>query len=83
MSEWASKKLDYMKFKYSKKYQKWIEEKHGDDRTLFCNIYNQIQDAINAVGSVNNNYVHVAMNKMIGADFETLDAIAEAFKDYK
>ena len=74
---WKEAKIDYLEFFFKKDAERW--EPMSDDRRLFHNMYNQIMEAINSLPNKPNNYVCVALNRLIGEDIKTMKEIQERF----
>lgn len=72
------KKIDYFKLFYEDTYKGW-HEKHVDDRQLFCNMYEQILEALESVKEIDNAYIKVAINHKLKKDSEILDNIMSRF----
>ena len=81
MTKWAREKLSYHNWAYGEFYRYSIEMNQSDDRRLYINIYNNIEEAINEVSTVQNTLVRVALNKEIKESYETLKAIQKTFWD--
>ena len=50
-----------------------------DDRGVFCNIYRMMQEAMEAMKSVENNSICVAFNRYYDGEHETLERIYQVF----
>ena len=81
MTNWAKEKLKYLQWAYGEFYEYAVEMNQDDDRWLFINIFENIKEAIEAVGEVDNNLVRVALNKEIRENQEVLSKIQNAFND--
>ena len=70
-------KRQYMDCKF-KKYRKMWEDKR-DDRMLFCNIFDKLREAVDAMESVHNNTIWVAFNRLYHEDMDRMDDIVYRF----
>ena len=62
---------------YKKKAEEWKNE--TDDRRLFSNLYYMIDEALEEMKNVENNYIWCAFNKKFSEDIQTLDEILNRF----
>lgn len=76
---YRERKIEFMQLIYGKKAEEW-KDMH-DDRRVYANTYRMILEALESLPEEPNNYVCVAMNRMIGEDRELMDKILEHFKD--
>ena len=81
MTVWAIMKLNFLEAVYGKKYKQWLSDSYTDDRGVYCNIYGMLIAAINDLRDIEDNTVHVAMNRYIDGELEIMDKIKTAFKD--
>ena len=64
---------------YGDCYRKWKDTDFFDDRRLYCNIMEQIIDALAQLPDDPCPWVCVAVNKLLDEDCETLDSIKNHF----
>lgn len=76
---WKRRKLSYFEFFYGDNYKTWKELDLHDDRRLYCNIYEQVVDAINSLDDSPVVFVCVAMNKHIEEQENIMDRIISVF----
>jgi len=86
MTKWANDKLSQLELEYGEFYSyanKNIENAN-DDRHVFITIYNRIKEAIEAVNSINNAYVYVALDEEIKKSQKILKTIQkQSWEDFK
>lgn len=75
----ANIKIECLKLNFEKQYKEWRTAGFKDDRWLFCNIYDLLMEATEAMRSVNSNYVWCAFNHEFSKDYDTLVAIKNRF----
>lgn len=73
-------KKRFLKF-YKKKAEEWKNE--HDDRKVFSNIYYILDEALEEMKNIENNYIWCAFNKRFSDDIETLNDIENKFKTNK
>ncbi len=56
-------KKNLLVFHFGSYYNGWKAEEVNDDRLLFCNMYDQLNDALDAMAKMKNNFVWSAFNK--------------------
>ena len=79
---WKEQKLQYLKYRFEKKYLYWKDRDLHDDRRLYCNCYEILTAAINSLPDEPHLTVCVAMNEhMNNQYFESMKSILEHFKD--
>ena len=76
-TESAKAKCNLLTVRYKAHYDKWNTE--SDDRKLFCNIYEQLSEALNAMSEVENLFVWSAFAKHFTAATKLMDEIAIRF----
>jgi hypothetical protein len=81
ITDWAKIKLSYLEDMHGKRAARW--ESENDDRKLYSNIYRLMYEAVLTVASIENNRVHVAMNRQMREDFEVMAEIIMRFKSMK
>jgi len=52
-----------------------------DDRMLFCNIFDKLREAVDAMESVHNNTMWVAFNRLYSEDMARMDDIVHRFTE--
>lgn len=92
---WKEQKFDYMEWFFKEDYEKWSKMDVNDDRRVYINTYDQIQNAVNQLPDEPDVYIKAAMNNLMREDFDmmkriqthfaTLESIGyyEFFKDFK
>lgn len=73
----ANLKIELLKINYKKYREAWKDEQ--DDRLVFCNTYDMILEACEAMRSVTNNFIWVAFNKHYCEEEQLLKSIIEHF----
>ena len=81
MTRWANEKLRYHSWAYGEFYDYSKEFAASDDRQVFINIYDKIKEAIEAVSTIDNNFVCVALNRRIDKDYKILRSIQNTFHE--
>lgn len=77
---WKRRKLSYLEFFYGDNYNEWKDMDYLDDRYLYCNMYEQIEEALNTLDDNPVSFVRVAMNNHIDEQEIILDRIIDKFK---
>lgn len=72
-------KIECLELNFEKQYKEWRAAGFKDDRLLFCNIYDLLMEATEAMRSVDNNYVWCAFNHEFEKDLNTLISIKGRF----
>ena len=70
-----------LKTEFGKLYQAWNDPRPGDDRCIFCNLYEMLWDACEAMKGVENNLVRVAFDTQMKKEIETMQKIASRFEE--
>lgn len=78
----ATLKLRVLTSKYSdyRKFYEEVKDKYNDDRRVFQNIYEQLLEALEVMGTIENTMIWVAFNEKFNEELKTLDSIIEKFK---
>lgn len=50
-----------------------------DDRKVFCNTYDMLMEAINAMETIENNLIWIAFNNQYHKEYSELQSIADRF----
>lgn len=76
--------LDHMKWFYGPAYEAFSAQDPHDDRRIYINTYNMIVEAIKSLPDEPNNYVCVALNRLMDEDLEVMRDIGKRFgrEDY-
>lgn len=75
----VNNKRSWLRFTYGDYVRQW-EGIFNDDRQLFCNMYNQILDAIDDLEFCKNPIMFCAFNDYVKKDYEVMNRIIERFK---
>ena len=81
MTKWATEKLRYHRWAYGEFYDYSKDFAANDDRRVFINIFELVKEAIEAVSTIDNNLVCVALNKIIKEKYEMLSEIQRRFHE--
>ena len=73
MKKWRERKIEYIVNLYGRWYDRYKGER--DDRMVYCNTYNQIIKALKSLPEEPDNYVCVAMNRLISQDVALMERI--------
>lgn len=73
----ANLKIELLKINYKKYRETWKDEQ--DDRLVFCNTYDMILEACEAMKSVTNNFIWVAFNEHYREEEQLLNDIIKHF----
>lgn len=73
----ADIKRQHLSFQFGKLRNQF--ECFNDDRKVFCNIYDMLMEAIDAMAIVENNLIWVAFNNEYRKEYSTLQSIADRF----
>lgn len=76
--ESSTLKKRYLKLLFGKEREEYKNQK--DDRGLFCNTYDILMEACNAMSNVENNTIWVAFNRYFNEEVEALEEIKERFQ---
>ena len=71
-------KMSLLKNVYGKKYHEW-SGKYTDDRQLYCNLYEMLVEALEAIKNIENNFIWCAFNKEFKAELGIMHDIEERF----
>lgn len=72
-------KKKFMKAIYEPNYIEW-KDKYHDDRLVYCNTYEMIMEALEAIKNIDNSLVWCGFNKIFNEEIEMLDDINERLK---
>ena len=75
----VNNKIECLKLNFEKQYRAWKQQGVTDDRSLFCNVYDLLMEATEAMRSVDNSYVWCAFNHEFNKDYGTLKEIKDRF----
>lgn len=78
----ATLKLRVLTSKFSdyRKFYEEVKDKYNDDRRVFQNVYEQLLEALEVMGTIENTMIWVAFNEKFNEELKTLDSIIEKFK---
>lgn len=71
-------KKRYLKLSFGKEREEYKNQ--TDDRGLFCNTYDILMEACEAMSNVENNTIWVAFNRYFRQEVETLEEIKQRFQ---
>lgn len=72
-------KKEFMKHIYESNYIEW-KDKYHDERLEYCNTYEMIMGALEAIKNINNNLVWHGFDRIFYEVIEMLDVIKERFE---
>ena len=72
-------KKAFMKHIYESNYLEW-KDKYPDERLEYCNTYEMIMGALEAIKNINNNLVWHGFDRIFYEVIEMLDVIKERFE---
>ena len=77
--EWAEGRMENIRRKYGEKAEEW--KKEGDDRLIYCNMYNRMMEGLEWLKEDTPSFVVVAMTSKCFEYRAEMDEILERFKD--
>lgn len=72
-------KLSVLYGVFHRYYKEWNDQGVKDDRRVFCNLYEIIQEALRTSTTITNNTIIVALNEHIRKDERTMCEIVKRF----
>lgn len=76
----AELRRDLLKLRFQKQYEEWKKGWFCDDRLVFCNVYEILLEALDAMEKVDNSFVWVAFVRRFNEETQKLAEIKETFK---